>query len=141
MSDISFEHINWLMVLLGAVLYMVVGGIWYGPIAGKAWMAEMGLTEEEVKSAGNPTGAMIKSFFAAILMSAGLAFILSMPSFRDSGWQGGMMTGFIVSILIVGGATFPNYAFENRSLRHFLIHMGSVTIAMMAIGAMMGYWR
>jgi len=141
MTDIGFEHINWLTVLIGAVIYMVVGGIWYGPIAGKAWMKEMGLTEEEIKESGNPTEAMVKSFVSALFMSAGLAFVLSMPAFRDSGWQGGMMTGFILSVLLVGGSTFPNYAFENKSLRHFLIHMGNVTIAMMLIGAMMGYWR
>jgi len=137
----GFEHINWLSVLAGALIYMVVGGVWYGPIAGRAWMAEMGLTEEEIKESGSPTAAMIKSFVAALFMSTGLAFILSMPAFRDSGWQGGMMTGFILSILLIGGATFPNYAFENKTLRHFLIHMGNVTIAMMLIGAMMGYWR
>jgi len=34
-----------------------------------------------------------------------------------------------------------NYAFENKTLRHFLIHMGSVIIAMMLMGAMMGVWR
>jgi len=138
--DVGLEHINWFSVLLGAVIYMVVGGIWYGPIAGKAWMAEMGLTEEEIKAAGNPTSAMTKSFIAALFLSAGLAFVLSMPAFRDSGWQGGMMTGFILSVLLVGGGTFPNYAFENKTLRHFLIHMGCVTIAMMLIGAMMGAW-
>jgi len=140
MTDLGFENINWLAVLAGGVIYMIVGGIWYGPIAGKAWMAEMGLTEEEIQEQGSPTGAMIKSFIAALFMSAGLAFVLSMPAFRDSGWQGGMMTGFIMAILLVGGGTFPNYAFENKSLRHFLIHMGNTTIAMMLVGAMIGFW-
>lgn len=137
----GFEHINWLSVLVGAIIYMVVGGIWYGPIAGKAWMAEMGLTEEEIKEGGNPTAAMIKSFIASLFMCTGLAFILGMPAFNEAGWQGGMMTGFILSVLLIGGGTFPNYAFENKSLRHFLIHMGNVTLALMLIGAMMGYWR
>jgi len=132
--------INWLQVFAGAVIYMVVGSIWYGPVAGKAWMAEMGLTEEQIKEQGPPTAALLKSFVAALFLSAGLAWILAMPSFAGTGWQGGMMTGFILSVLIIGGGSFPNYAFESKSLRHFLIHMGNVTLAMMLIGAMMGAW-
>lgn len=134
-----FVNVNWLAVLAGAMIYMLVGGIWYGPIAGKAWMNEMGMTEEEVKASGPPTAAMVKSFFAAIVMSIGLALILYNPG--DESWMEGMLTGLAVAIFIVGGATFPNYAFENKSIRHFLIHMGNVTVAMMLIGAMMGAWR
>ncbi|PCI64448.1 MAG: hypothetical protein COB37_01120 [Kordiimonadales bacterium] len=141
MVDIAIQNINWLTIPAGAVLYMLVGGLWYGPVAGKAWMAEMGMTEDELRAAGNPAAAMGKSFIAAFFLSAGLAFILAMPAFRDSGWQGGMMTGFIIAVLIIGGGTFPNYAFENKTLRHFLIHMGCVIIAMMLMGAMMGVWR
>tara|TARA_R110002096_G_scaffold174349_2_gene350080 strand:- start:1406 stop:1822 length:417 start_codon:yes stop_codon:yes gene_type:complete len=134
-----FVNVNWLAVLAGAVIYMLVGGIWYGPIAGKAWMNEMGVTEEEIKASGSPTAAMIKSFFAAIVMSIGLALILYNPG--NENWMEGMLTGLAVAVFIVGGATFPNYAFENKSIRHFLIHMGNVTVAMMLIGAMMGVWR
>jgi len=133
-------NMNWLAVLLGAIIYMVVGGIWYGPIAGKAWMAEMGLTEEEIKESGSPAKAMLQAFVAALFLSAGLEFILSMQSFADGGWFGGMQVGFVLAILIIGGGTFANYAFENKSLRHFLIHVGNVTLAMMAMGAMMGAW-
>ncbi|WP_286831551.1 MULTISPECIES: DUF1761 domain-containing protein [Kordiimonas] len=134
-------NMNWLAVLLGAVIYMAVGSIWYGPIAGKAWMAEMGLTEEEIKASGSPAKAMAQSFVAALFLSAGLEFILSMQSFADGGWMGGVQVGFVLSVLIIGGGTFANYAFENKTLRHFLIHMGNITLAMMAMGAMMGAWN
>jgi len=134
-----FANVNWFAVLFGGVIYMVVGGIWYGPIAGKAWMAEMGMTEEEIKASGNPTAAMIKSFVSSLVLSTGLALILYNPG--NENWLEGIYTGLALAVFIVGGAIFPNYAFENKSLRHFLIHMGNVTLAMMLIGAMMGYWR
>ena len=133
-----FANVNWLAVLVGAVIYMFVGGLWYGPIAGKAWMDEMGLTEEEIKEAGSPTEAMIKSFVSALVMSTGMALILYNPG--NENWMEGVMVGIALAIFIVGGATFPNYAFENRTMRHFLIHMGNVTVAMALIGAMMGAW-
>ena len=43
--------------------------------------------------------------------------------------------------LVVGAATFPNYAFEDKTLRHFLIHIGYTVILMAAIGAMLAGWR
>jgi hypothetical protein len=139
--EMSIENVNWLSVLAGGVIAMLVGGLWYGPIAGRAWMAEMGLTEEEIKASGNPTQAMIKSFIAALVFSFGIAFFMAMPAFHGVGWKGGMMLGFVMAILIHGAGGFPNYAFENKTLRHFLIHIGNTTVSFMAIGAMMGAWQ
>ncbi|WP_417461741.1 DUF1761 domain-containing protein [Kordiimonas sp.] len=137
----NLSDINWIAVLLGGVIYMAIGSVWYGPIAGKAWMAEMGLTAEELKQASNnPMKAMLMSFVASLFMSFGLAFVLSMPGFAGGGWMGGLKVGLILSVLIIGGSTFANYAFESKSIRHFLIHMGNITLSMMAIGAMMGAW-
>ncbi|WP_262691589.1 hypothetical protein [Kordiimonas aestuarii] len=46
-----------------------------------------------------------------------------------------------LAILVVGGATFSNYAFENRTIRHFLIHMGNTSIAMTLAGGILAAWR
>lgn len=137
----ALTDINWAAVLLGGVIYMAIGSVWYGPIAGKAWMVETGMTEAELKQASNnPAKAMIMSFIASLFMSLGLALVLAVPGFSDGGWMGGLKVGFLLSVLIVGGGTFANYAFESKSIRHFLIHMGNITLSMMAIGAMMGAW-
>lgn len=141
MIDLNLDTINWLTVLVGAVIYMFIGGLWYGPIAGKAWMKEMGLTEEDLKEGPSPAAAMMKSFIAAIVMSFGLAWVMSQSSFAELSVTGGAVLGAVISVILVGGATFPNYAFENKSLKHFLIHMGNVTVAMALIGAMMAVWR
>lgn len=134
------NNIDWIEVLLGGVIFMAIGSLWYGPIAGKAWMAEMGLTEEEIREMGSPAKAMILSFIASLFLSLGMALVLSLPSLADGGWVEGMNMGLVLSLLIIGGGTFANYAFENKSIRHFLIHMGNITLCMMAIGAMMGGW-
>ena len=34
-------------MVVAAASAFVVGGLWYGPIFGKAWMAEMGFTEDD----------------------------------------------------------------------------------------------
>ena len=102
-------------------------------------MKEVGLTEEEIKESGNQGILILKSFVSALVLSTGLALILYNPGNEDV--VEGALTGFAIAILIIGGGTFPNYIFEDKSMRHFLIHLGNVAVAMTLIGAMMGYWR
>ena len=42
---------NLLAILVAAAAGFLVGGIWYGPLFGKAWMEEHGFTEEGLKNA------------------------------------------------------------------------------------------
>ena len=45
MLDLS--GLNWLAILVATVAAFVLGGLWYGPLFGKAWMAALGKTEED----------------------------------------------------------------------------------------------
>lgn len=140
MIDI-LAQLNWLAVLVGGIICMMVGGLWYGPIAGKAWMEEMNLTEEEIKASGSPAPTMIKSFVASLVLSAGLGVMIIKSGVAVGDWLGGAVMGAVLAIIIVGGATFPNYAFEDKNLRHFIIHIGNNTVGMALVGALMAAWR
>jgi len=134
-------QVNWLAVFASGVITLFVGGLWYGPIAGKAWLEEVGLTEEEIKESGAPTAAMIKSFIATLVLAVGMSFIITWSGVPDGDWLGGAVVGATVAILVIGGGVFPNYAFESKSLRHFIIHMGNITVSMALIGALLAAWR
>ena len=34
----TLAHLNWLAVLLATLAGFATGGLWYGPLFGKAWM-------------------------------------------------------------------------------------------------------
>lgn len=135
------SQVNWLAVLASGFITLFVGGLWYGPIAGKAWMEEVGLTEEEIKESGAPTAAMIKSFIATLVLAVGMSLIITWSGVAAGDWLGGAVVGATVAVLVIGGGVFPNYAFESKSLRHFLIHLGNITISLALIGAMLAAWR
>ena len=40
--------LNWLAIVLATASAFVLGGIWYGPLFGKQWMAEYGFSEEDL---------------------------------------------------------------------------------------------
>ena len=44
-------QMNWIAVLGAALAGFVIGGLWYGPLLGKVWQRESGLTDEAIKGA------------------------------------------------------------------------------------------
>ena len=133
----AFSEINWVAIIVATVANMVVGGFWYSPLAaGKAWMKEVGLTEDDMKDVDAKT-PMIKATVGAFVLAIGLAVILNHTG-ADS--ISGAFTGFFLSVMITAASTFCNYAFEDKTNRHFLIHTGNHILAMTVMGAIIGGW-
>ena len=42
--------VNYLAVLVAAVVCFILGGIWHGPLFGKTWAAAKGLTPEQIEA-------------------------------------------------------------------------------------------
>ena len=61
---VSFAAVNWLAVLLGTLLSMALGALWYGPLFGQLWLKLIGKTEDELES--NPV-MYIKTAVAAFI--------------------------------------------------------------------------
>lgn len=59
----AFLAINWLAVLAASVSAFVVGGLWYGPIFGKAWSNVTGITDEMLGVFYLFEGRPLKHFF------------------------------------------------------------------------------
>jgi len=50
----SVGNINLLSVIAATLSSFLIGGIWYGPLFGKAWMKEFNFTEEDLKKRSIP---------------------------------------------------------------------------------------
>ena len=132
--DIS--SLNWLAVLLAAASGFVVGGLWYGPLFGKAWMAASGMTEEKGRSANR--GLL---YGGAALLNLIAATSLAMFIGATSDWRFGLMAGFLTGATFVSTAIGVIYLFEMRSLRLFLINAGYQTVNFSIMGLILGAWR
>jgi hypothetical protein len=49
------SEISWLATLAATALAFALGGLWYGPLFGKAWMAEHGFREAALRKDFDPT--------------------------------------------------------------------------------------
>ncbi|MEZ5710925.1 MAG: DUF1761 domain-containing protein [Blastomonas sp.] len=131
--------VNWLAVVLAALMGFVVGGIWYGPIMGKKWMGAVGLSEEQIKGAsmGKIYGAafafsLISSFFLAhTLASYGKEF--SFATIVQISF--GVALGFIVP------AIGTNYLFSQKSKTLFFIDAAYWLLFYTAMGLVMAYFH
>jgi hypothetical protein len=122
---------NGLTIIVAALAGFLVGGIWYGPLLGKAWMAEHGFTEAELAK-----GNMAKIYGTTFVLSLISAFFLGhlLAHFDPSPRQTMMIsTGIALGFIIPAIGT--NYLFSRASGRLFLIDAGYWLLFYAAMGA------
>ena len=128
--------LNWLAVIVAAVSGFVVGGLWYGPLFGKAWRAASGMTEEKSKQ-GNMAMIFGLTFVLNLIAACSLAMLLG----AQSTWQTGIFYGAITGITFVSTALGITYLFEHRSLSQFFINAGYQTVNFATMGLILGAWH
>lgn len=70
--------INYLAVLVCAIIAMPIGAVWYGPFFGKAWMHEVGKTEEDLKKDFNPVKIYGLTFVGHFIIALIIAYVLQL---------------------------------------------------------------
>jgi hypothetical protein len=69
-------HVNFVIILVAALVPMVLGFIWYNPkVLGTVWMNAAGITEDKMKG-GNMALIFGLSFFLSFLLSMSLQFMV-----------------------------------------------------------------
>ncbi len=138
--DIS--NINFLAVIAATLSTFLVGWLWYGPLFGKAWMKEIGVTEEEVEQ-----GDMAKIFGFSFVFEFIMAFCLAMffygsPESAEIITAGsGAFYGFLTGFGWIFFAMAVNSLYEQRSWKYIFINGGYWTVAFTIMGLILGAWK
>ncbi|HAM98764.1 MAG TPA: DUF1761 domain-containing protein [Marinilabiliales bacterium] len=127
-------------VLVSAVLAFGIGSIWYGPLFGKAWQKEVGLSDEKIQS-----GNMIKifgiSFILTLIMAFGMAFLFHKVEDAKVTWLVGLTHGLYIGVAFVVTSMGVNYQYEGKSLKLWAINSGYQVLFLMLMGAILGAWH
>lgn len=116
-------EMNWLAILVAALIPMIMGFIWYNPkVMGTAWMKATGLTEESMKSA-NMAVIFGVSFLFSLMLALSLlpvvihqmhvaSTLMSEPGFGDTNSDIGK---FLADFMAKYGNNF-------RTFKHGALH-------------------
>lgn len=111
---------NLLAILVAAATGFLIGGLWYGPLFGKAWMAEHGFTEEQLR-AGNMVKIYGLTFAFSVLSALFLGHLLSAV---DASARATIMISVGIALGYIIPAIGTNYLFSRKSGKLFAIDAG-----------------
>lgn len=138
--------INYLAVLACGISAMVLGFLWYGPLFGKAWMKEMGMTmpsKEEMKAMqGKMTKSYVLMFIGALVMAYVLAHSLTFAGayLNDMSVSGALMGGFWNWLGFAAPVLMGAVLWEKKTWRWFSITAGYYLVLLLVMGAILTSW-
>ena len=125
---------QWLGVVIGSVLYMVLSMVWYLPkVFGTIWMNDEGLEEEVLRENASPI-MYIVTFAMALISNISIALILSHVG---GGLMNGLIVGLILGVGIAGMAIGPHYMFALKN-RLAVIQMAHAALLITVSGVIIG---
>lgn len=132
--------INWLAVIVAAVLRMVVGSVWYSPVAFvKPWQQLTGVTPESMQK------GLGKAIGIDLVLSLVMSFVLLHAVMYATNMAPTLLTGAVVGLInwlgFVLATHLPLWAYENRSLKLIAIGAGSNLVSLVLMGALFGLWH
>jgi hypothetical protein len=132
---ISFASVNWLAVVVGMFVSMLLGFLWYGPLFGKTWLRLIGKTADEIEG---DSAMYLKTAIAAFVAMLFLNLVVN--AFSAGSFVNGLVIGLATFIGFGATQTFVYTTFEGPSEKVWLL-FGSYQIIVFAImGGVFAIW-
>ncbi len=132
---LDLAALNWWAILVATVAAFALGGLWYGPLFGKPWMAAIGKTAEELPT---PPMPFVISFFAALLTCVVMAALMQALGVGSLG--GGLLMGLAVGVGFIAASTASDAAHGGTGMRLWTITAGYRIVLSLIMGAILGAW-
>ena len=125
-------------VLVSAAVYWLIGGLWYGLLFSKPWMALENITAEQAAGMSRICPYVV-TFLLNILIAFALAQICTWRNANTAGR--GAAVGTLLWIGIVAPITFTTHMYEMRSFELFAINNVYPLLGLAVMGAIVGAWH
>ncbi len=133
--------INYLAVVVAAVISFVLGMIWHGPLFGKAWAAARGITPEQMEQGKKEMPRFMVLIAVALLVVAWGLAVLSGYLHLATWMQGlklGLLSWFAFALTVVAADSMMG---TGRRMPQFLISAGSWLITFVVSGIVVSAWH
>lgn len=137
---IDFASLNWLAVVVAAVAAFLIGGLWYGLIFGKAWVALHGYSEEQVKAMAESQALSFGLMFLADVIGA-IVLALFIDAMEITTAANGIIIGLMAWLGFVVVSEAKNNVAHRKPLKAFALDIGYSMFVLAAMGAILGGWQ
>jgi hypothetical protein len=134
-----FTGINYLAIVVSAVLYFIFGGLWYASALSRPWTEALNFSPEvRAKAQKDFPKALLSHFVSGLLTSFVLANIIR---FSQTGtFLAGAALGFWVWIGFAFTLNLNSLMFEKRPSAVFVINAGFYLATYMILGGLLAVW-
>ncbi|MEN8913557.1 MAG: DUF1761 domain-containing protein [Polaribacter sp.] len=163
-------EMNFNVLFLAALVPMIIGFVWYGPLFGNAWMKEMGFTKESLAGT-NMVKTLIISYVFSFFIASFLMFVVihqsgvystlaGEPGFNEKAGEGfaffqdfintygdrfrtfghGALHGVITSIFFVLPILSIVALFEKKTVKYVAINAGYWMVTLAIMGGIVCQW-
>lgn len=124
---LGLEGLNWLAVIVAAIVYFVVGFVWYGPLFGKQWAAGMGMDTSDMKPEPMKLGLVA---LMGLFVSIALAALLNATATADL--ASALVRTFLAWAGFVAATSASEQIMDTRPWNLWGINKGYHLVAMLA---------
>lgn len=139
--------VNYFAILGAAVLSIVLGTLWYGPIFGKTWIKLMGWSKVDIEKGKSDKEGMMKSYglqaIGSLFMAFVLAHALEFASYYlgTSGVSAGFQTGFWNWLGFVAPVTLSSVLWEGKPWKLWCFNNAYYLASLVLMGVTLSLFR
>ena len=136
--------INYLAILVGAILSMVIGAVWYGPLFGKEWMEIIGVSTQDAEANKKMQKAYMPMYGVQFVLTLFQVLVLA-HLIADTTMVGGteraiwIWAAFVIPTL-AGAVMWTNEPSKQKWAR-FLIQGGYQLTIFIVFGLLLQFWK
>jgi len=130
--------VNYLAVVVAAVVALVIGFIWYSPrVFGTRWMAYLGTTQAQLGNPG-PTGMLVG--VVASLLNAWVLALLAL-NLGGKSVTDGVLLGVLAWLGFMATITAAQISFEKKSWGLWVLNNAHNLLVQVIMAAIVTAWR
>ena len=136
--------VNYFAIVVGSVLSMAIGAMWYGPLFGKKWLEIVGATAEDLEArkkmqaAAGPLYVMqfVLTLFQVLVLAHLIADTTRVGGLERSLW---IWAAFVIPTL--AGAVMWTNEEGRRKWARFLVQGGYQLTIFIVFGLLLQFWK
>lgn len=133
----SIVAINWLAVIVAAIVKFAIGAVWFTALFGKRWRALMGVPE------GAPMDGVATAMIVQIVGDLIMAYILArfLGHYGATDLSGGVLIGLMAWLGFVATIMVGQIFYEKKKPELVAIGAGYQLVGIVVMGAILAVWH